>query len=101
MSPIALNRRSWLGSGARAALMHSAPSVWPCATNGTPTATVTLIDSTGHEITDAATGDGPIDAMFAVIQRITHISGQLLTTDTGRRPRRRKRVRALNSHAFA
>ena len=48
------------------------------STNGIPTATVTLIDSNGEEITDAATGDGPIDAMFAVIQRITHISGQLM-----------------------
>jgi 2-isopropylmalate synthase len=47
------------------------------STHGIPTATVTLIDSNGEEITDAATGDGPIDAMFAVIQRITHISGTL------------------------
>jgi 2-isopropylmalate synthase len=46
--------------------------------SGIPTATVTLVDSNGEEITDAATGDGPIDAMFAVIQRITHISGQLM-----------------------
>ena len=46
-------------------------------TSGTPTATVTLIDATGQEITDAATGDGPIDAMFAVIQRITRISASL------------------------
>ena len=46
-------------------------------TSGTPTATVTLIDSSGEEITDAATGDGPIDAMFAVIQRITRISARL------------------------
>jgi len=29
-------------------------------------------------VTDAAIGDGPIDAMFAVIQRITHISAQLV-----------------------
>ncbi len=48
------------------------------STHGIPTATVTLIDSNGEDITDAATGDGPIDAMFAVIQRITHISGQLV-----------------------
>ena len=47
------------------------------ATSGIPTATVTLIDSAGHEITDAATGDGPIDAMFAAIQRITRISARL------------------------
>ena len=48
-------------------------------TSGIPTATVTLVDSNGDEITDAATGDGPIDAMFAVIQRITHVSAQLVT----------------------
>jgi 2-isopropylmalate synthase len=47
------------------------------STSGIPTATVTLVDSSGVEITDAATGDGPIDAMFVVIQRITHISGTL------------------------
>ena len=47
-------------------------------THGIPMATVTLVDATGHEMTDAATGDGPIDAMFAVIQRITHISAQLV-----------------------
>jgi len=47
------------------------------STTGTPTATVTLTDSAGTEITDAAIGDGPIDAMFAVIQRITGISAQL------------------------
>jgi len=47
-------------------------------TNGIPTATVTLLDSTGEPVTDAATGDGPIDAMFAVIQRITHISAKLV-----------------------
>ena len=47
------------------------------ATHGTPTATVTLVDTSGNKVTDAATGDGPIDAMFAVIQRITGISAQL------------------------
>ena len=48
------------------------------SSHGTPMATVTLIDSAGQEVTDAATGDGPIDAMFAVIQRITQISAQLV-----------------------
>jgi 2-isopropylmalate synthase len=47
-------------------------------TCGVPTATVSLIDTNGDEVTDAATGDGPIDAMFAVIQRITHVSAQLV-----------------------
>jgi 2-isopropylmalate synthase len=44
---------------------------------GVATATVTLIDSADVAITDAATGDGPIDAMFAVIQRITGITARL------------------------
>jgi 2-isopropylmalate synthase len=48
------------------------------ATQGIPTATVTLIDSAGQEVTDAATGDGPVDALFAVIQRITQISATLV-----------------------
>jgi 2-isopropylmalate synthase len=47
-------------------------------TCGVPTATVSLIDTNGDEVTDAATGDGPIDAMFAVIQRITHVSAELV-----------------------
>jgi 2-isopropylmalate synthase len=48
------------------------------STDGIPTATVTLIDTSGQQITDAAIGDGPIDAMFAVIQRITCVSAQLV-----------------------
>jgi len=50
-------------------------------TGGIPTATVTLVDSTGQEMIDAATGDGPVDAMFAAIQRITHITAQLVSFD--------------------
>lgn len=46
-------------------------------TYGVATATVTLVDSSGAEITDAATGDGPVDAMFATIQRLTKISATL------------------------
>jgi 2-isopropylmalate synthase len=47
------------------------------STTGVPTATITLVDSSGLEVTDAAIGDGPINAMFAVIQRITNISAKL------------------------
>ncbi len=46
-------------------------------TQGVATAMVTLVDSTGAQITDAATGDGPVDAMFAAIQRLTRISARL------------------------
>ena len=38
----------------------------------TPTATVTLIKE-GHSITDAAIGDGPVDAVYEAIGRITGI----------------------------
>jgi 2-isopropylmalate synthase len=37
------------------------------------TATVVIQDSDGNEQTDAATGDGPIDAVYSAIQRITGI----------------------------
>ncbi len=47
------------------------------STGGVATATVTLIDSAGQEITDAATGDGPVDALFSAIQRLTRISARL------------------------
>ncbi len=37
------------------------------------TATVVLRDSSGEERTDASTGDGPIDACYSAIQRITGV----------------------------
>jgi len=42
-----------------------------------PTATVTLLKE-GEPITDAATGDGPVDAVYEAIQRITGVSLQLI-----------------------
>jgi 2-isopropylmalate synthase len=41
-----------------------------------PTATVTLVRE-GESITDAATGDGPVDAVYEAIQRITGIALRL------------------------
>ncbi len=38
------------------------------------TATVVLRDSSGEEKTDASTGDGPIDACYSAIQRITGVT---------------------------
>ncbi len=38
------------------------------------TATVVLRDSSGEERTDASAGDGPIDACYSAIQRITGVS---------------------------
>ena len=40
--------------------------------SATPTATVTL-DKEGQTFTDAATGDGPVDAVYSAIQRITGV----------------------------
>ncbi|MCX5659948.1 MAG: 2-isopropylmalate synthase [Planctomycetota bacterium] len=46
-------------------------------TNMIATATVVLRDTTGTELMDAATGDGPIDALYSAIQRITGVSAAL------------------------
>ena len=46
--------------------------------NTIPTATVTLKDTNGELITDASVGDGPVDAIYSAIQRLTGISGKLL-----------------------
>jgi 2-isopropylmalate synthase len=41
--------------------------------NTVPTATVTLRDSTGETVTDASVGDGPVDAIYSAIQRLTGV----------------------------
>lgn len=46
-------------------------------TNAIPTATVVLKDSSGKVDTDASTGDGPIDAIYSAIQRITGVRASL------------------------
>ncbi len=43
-----------------------------------PTASVTLADSTGQRRTQAATGDGPVDAIYTCIQQITGVAVELL-----------------------
>jgi len=45
--------------------------------NTVPTATVTVLKE-GRPVTDAATGDGPVDAVYEAIQRITGVSLNLL-----------------------
>jgi 2-isopropylmalate synthase len=45
--------------------------------NTIPTATVTLRDSTGQSVQDASVGDGPIDAIYSAIQRLTGIKMNL------------------------
>ncbi len=42
-----------------------------------PTATVVLQNSDGEKITDASTGDGPVDAVFRAIERISGVQSKL------------------------
>ena len=42
-----------------------------------PTATVTLKDSTGQTMMDASIGDGPVDAIYSAIARLTGIKADL------------------------
>src|SRR3954470_15853369 len=42
-------------------------------TNSIPTATVTLRDAAGEQLQDASVGDGPVDAIYSAIQRLTGI----------------------------
>lgn len=46
--------------------------------NTVPTATVTLRDTNGQTLQDAATGDGPVDAIYSAIQRLTGIKANLI-----------------------
>src|SRR5947207_13280919 len=45
--------------------------------NTIPTATVTLKDSTGEQVQDASIGDGPVDAIYSAIQRLTGVKVSL------------------------
>jgi 2-isopropylmalate synthase len=59
-------------------VLRDVPDLWELAalqtTAGTgvmPTATVRLVDCDGRSYQDAATGDGPIDAAYTAVQRLT------------------------------
>jgi 2-isopropylmalate synthase len=41
--------------------------------NSIPTATVTLRDTNGQTVLDASIGDGPVDAIYSAIQRLTGV----------------------------
>ncbi len=43
-----------------------------------PTATVRLVDSNGNEVTDASTGNGPVDAACKAIDRVIGCSAKLV-----------------------
>jgi 2-isopropylmalate synthase len=45
--------------------------------NAIPTATVTLKDSNGDTVQDASVGDGPVDAIYSAIARLTHVKATL------------------------
>src|SRR5439155_20774526 len=45
--------------------------------NTIPTATVTLKDSNGQTVQDASIGDGPVDAIYSAIQRLTGVKASL------------------------
>ena len=45
--------------------------------NTIPTATVTLLDTAGRMVLDASTGDGPVDAIYAAIARLTGIAADV------------------------
>jgi 2-isopropylmalate synthase len=47
-------------------------------TNCIPTATVQLRDSNGESVRDASIGDGPIDAIYSAIQRLTGVHSSLV-----------------------
>ncbi|MDP9175371.1 MAG: 2-isopropylmalate synthase [Planctomycetota bacterium] len=46
--------------------------------NTVPTATVTLRDTNGQTLQDASVGDGPVDAIYSAIQRLTGIKLALI-----------------------
>lgn len=48
-----------------------------CGNHEIPTATVTLAAPDGASVTDAATGTGPVDAVYKAINRIVQVSNEL------------------------
>ena len=49
-----------------------------CGNHAQPTATVTLRTPDGEELTDAAIGTGPVDAIYKAINRVVNIPNQLI-----------------------
>jgi 2-isopropylmalate synthase len=66
------------------AQVHDGPAIWSldafhttAGSNTLPMAAVCLLHADGRKVRDAACGDGPVDAVFQTIQRITGIDVQL------------------------
>ncbi len=49
-----------------------------CGDHACPTATVTIHTPDGQELTDAATGTGPVDAIYCAINRVVKVPNQLI-----------------------
>ena len=49
-----------------------------CGDHSRPTATVTLRTPTGEELTDAAIGTGPVDAVYKAITRVVNVPNELI-----------------------
>ncbi|MBF2085058.1 2-isopropylmalate synthase [Thermoleptolyngbya sp. C42_A2020_037] len=49
-----------------------------CGDHSRPTATVTVRTPAGEELTDAAIGTGPVDAIYKAINRVVNIPNQLI-----------------------
>ena len=49
-----------------------------CGNHACPTATVTLRTPEGQELTDAATGTGPVDAVYRAVNRVVNIPNELI-----------------------
>ncbi|BAZ38087.1 2-isopropylmalate synthase [Calothrix sp. NIES-4101] len=49
-----------------------------CGDRSRPTATVTIRTPDGQELTDAAIGTGPVDAIYKAINRVTNVPNQLI-----------------------
>lgn len=49
-----------------------------CGDHARPTATVTIRTPAGEELTDAAIGTGPVDAVYKAINRVVNVPNQLI-----------------------
>jgi 2-isopropylmalate synthase len=49
-----------------------------CGDHECPTATVTILTPDGRELTDAAVGTGPVDAVYRAINRLAEVPNQLI-----------------------
>ncbi len=65
--------------------VHQAPELFrlelvqvSCGDKSRPTATVTVRTPTGEELTDAAIGTGPVDAIYRAINRVVNLPNELI-----------------------